>query len=180
MSEMNPMPNNVQSNAGVKSQGKTTFSDELKIVPWWAYLLGVCGFASMPFLIHYVVTHDPHPPSAIVRMCVGLLSGVLLGCFFLLVGYVNADARRRGMNSWLWTALVFFVPNAFGFIIYFLVRQPMQSTCPHCGATLQPHFRFCPKCATPRVALCGHCSAPVQPGDQFCNNCGRMLAEPLK
>ena len=180
MSEMNPMPNNVQSNVTVKSQGKTTFSDELKIIPWWAYLLASCGFLAMQIVMNVMVARELNPPSESVRACIGFFGGILVGCFFLLVGYVNADARRRRMNAWLWTALVFFVPNAFGFIIYFLVRQPMQTTCPHCGASLQPHFRFCPQCATPRVALCGHCSTPVQPGDQFCNNCGRMLAEPLK
>jgi len=178
MTDMNQIQNNLQSN--VNTPAKTTFSDELRIVPWWAFLLAACAFIGMQVLMGVVVAREPNPPPEFARIAIGLFGGILLACFFMLVGYVNSDARRRGMNTWLWTALVFFIPNAFGFIIYFLVRQPMMTSCRHCGAMLLPHFRFCPKCSTPRTAVCGHCATPVQPGDQFCNNCGRMLAEPMK
>ena len=178
MSEMNRMQSNLQANANTPV--KTTFNDELRIIPWWAYLLAAFAFICMQFVMNVVVARESNPPPQIARTLLGIVTGTLLACFFMLLGYVNADARRRGMNVWLWTALVLLIPNAFGFIVYFLVRQPLQTNCSHCGATLQPHFRFCPKCANPRIAVCGHCATPVQPGDQFCNNCGRMLAEPMK
>jgi Double zinc ribbon len=178
MSEMNHIKNNLQQSA--TAPARTSFRDELRIVPWWAVLLGGIGFIGMQYLMNVVLPAQPDAPPMAARVLLGILSGLLVICFFALLGYVNADARRRGMNVWLWTVLVICIPNAFGFIIYFLVRQPMMTTCPQCGATLQPHFRFCPKCSAPRTAVCGHCAAPVQPGDQFCNNCGRMLAEPLK
>ncbi len=51
-----------------------------------------------------------------------------------MIGYVNADSKRRGMNSLLWTLLVIFVPKALGFIAYFLLRKPLLIPCPNCGA----------------------------------------------
>lgn len=174
MGEMN------STNIAVNQPARTTFADELRIIPWWAYMLAACGFVAMQLLFHIIVPRRPdHPPEPFSTM-LGIFAGLMLAVFLMLVGYVNSDARRRGMNPWLWTAIVFFIPNAFGFIVYFLSRQPALTSCPHCGTRLQPHFRFCPKCATPRTAVCGHCSAPVQPGDQFCNSCGRMLAQPMK
>ncbi len=178
MSEMNQMPANIAANSNTPA--RTTFADELRIIPAWASAFAICAFVAMQLIFQLIVPTRPHPPSPLTTTLLGLFAGVAVAIFILLVGYVNADSRRRGMNAWLWTVIVFFIPNAFGFIVYFLVRQPMFTTCPHCGSTLQPHFRYCPKCATPRIAVCGHCSTPVQPGDQFCNNCGRMLAEPMK
>jgi RNA polymerase subunit RPABC4/transcription elongation factor Spt4 len=98
----------------------------------------------------------------------------------LLVGYVHNDAAKRGMNKWLWTAIVLFVPNAIGFILYLLTRKQLLIDCANCGYLIQPNFRFCPKCASARLAACGHCNTPIQPGDLYCNNCGRILHEPMK
>ncbi len=49
------------------------------------------------------------------------------------------------MNYVLWTFLVILVPNAIGFIIYFVVRQPIMGTCPQCGATVNPGVQLLPE-----------------------------------
>jgi RNA polymerase subunit RPABC4/transcription elongation factor Spt4 len=94
----------------------------------------------------------------------------------LLVGYVNRDARRRGMNVALWTVLVIFVPNAIGFIIYFLMRQPLRIACPKCGVVADPAFNFCPKCKFNLHPTCPECHRGVQAGDLYCPFCARELA----
>jgi hypothetical protein len=53
--------------------------------------------------------------------------------FVLLIGYVNGDARRRGMRYVLWTLLAIFIPNAIGIILYFVLRDPLMRVCQQCG-----------------------------------------------
>ncbi len=95
-----------------------------------------------------VVRHpQPHPIPAWGRPLLGLLAGILGGCFLLLIGYINRDAKRRGISPTLWTILAIVVPNALG-MIFILLRLPLRSVCPQCGYVVQPGFSFCPHCNT--------------------------------
>src|SRR5258708_2509856 len=72
-----------------------------------------------------------------------------LAIIIFLVAYVNRDASRRGMSSALWTILVIILLPAWGFIgfvIYFLMREPLPYPCPQCGNTVGARFNFCPNC----------------------------------
>lgn len=178
MNEMNTTQTPLDPRAATKASG--TFNREMGLIPWWAYALAAFAFIEMQWVFNVIIPRHEDPPPSGVAMFLGVLVGSIVAVMILLIGYVNRDSARRGMNRTLWTLLVIFVPNALGFILYFLVRQPLQIPCGHCGAMLQPNFRFCPKCSTPRFAVCGHCNTPTQPGDLFCNNCGRMLHEPMK
>ncbi len=149
-------------------------------IAWWAYVLAFAAFAFFQIMFNVLIAGEHNPPPVVVRVLIGLSVGVVFAGWMLLVGYVHNDAAKRGMNKWLWTAVVLFIPNAIGFILYLLTRKQLLVECPSCHAVIQPTFRFCPKCATPRLPVCGHCNTPTQPGDQYCNNCGRMLHEPMK
>src|SRR3984957_10602829 len=76
----------------------------------------------------------------------GLLAGVVIAIWILGVGYVNADARRRGMPPILWTLIVVFIPNLLGFLLYFALRRPIALPCPHCGQATTAGQRFCAWC----------------------------------
>jgi hypothetical protein len=76
----------------------------------------------------------------------GLLAGVVIAIWILGVGYVNADARRRGMPPILWTLIVVFIPNLLGFLLYFALRRPVALPCPHCGQATTAGQRFCSWC----------------------------------
>lgn len=156
------------------------FRRELALIPGWAYALALVTFGAVQAAMHLLIPRDSNAPPFGERVFLGVVAGSVLVLWVLLIGYVNRDSKRRGMNPTLWTLLVIFVPNALGFILYFLIRKPMQVPCGNCGTMLQPNYRFCPKCSTPRYPVCGHCNTPVQVGDLFCNNCGRMLHEPMK
>ncbi len=149
-------------------------------IAWWAYVLGGVAFLCFQFVFNVLIARDNNPPPVAVRAVIGVLVGVVFAGWMLLVGYVHNDAAKRGMNKWLWTAVVLFIPNAIGFILYLLTRKQLMVECTSCHTMIQPTFRFCPKCATPRLPVCGHCNTPTQPGDQYCNNCGRMLHEPMR
>ncbi|MGE5325789.1 MAG: zinc ribbon domain-containing protein [Deltaproteobacteria bacterium] len=155
---------------------KTTFSKELQIIPWWAYLLALTIFLGFETIIGIAWRREPNPPPLALQYFIRFVPGTLLACFGLLIGYVNQDAKRRGMNRTLWTLLVTFIPNAIGFILYFLLRQPLPIPCPQCGALANPNFNFCPKCKSNLRPTCPSCQHAVNPGDNYCPNCSRELA----
>jgi hypothetical protein len=76
----------------------------------------------------------------------GLLGGVVIGIWILGLGYVHADARRRGMPPILWTLIAAFIPNLLGFLLYFALRQPIALPCPQCGRAMRAEQRFCSWC----------------------------------
>jgi RNA polymerase subunit RPABC4/transcription elongation factor Spt4 len=93
-------------------------------------------------------------------------------------GYVNRDAKRRNMNSTLWTLLVIVLFPAYlaiGFIIYFLVREPLPYTCPQCPATVNARFNFCPNCKYNLRPACPQCQREVFDDDKFCPYCATEL-----
>jgi RNA polymerase subunit RPABC4/transcription elongation factor Spt4 len=159
------------------SEAKPNITEEVRLVPWWATGLAAALFAGFQVLMHVVLfPRDPHAPPLALRIFFGFLGGAGLAFFVLLVGYVNRDARRRGMNAALWTVLVIFVPYAIGFIIYFLMRQPLKIECPKCGAVADPAFNFCPMCKFNLHPACPECHRAVQVGDLYCPFCAKELA----
>jgi hypothetical protein len=155
---------------------KPNIVEEVKVIPWWAVGLAIALFAGLQLLMHLVLfPRDPHAPPMALRIFIGFMAGTVLAFFVLLVGYVNRDARRRGMNVTLWTLLVIFVPEAIGFIIYFLLRQPLRIACPKCGALADPAFNFCPKCKFNLHPACPQCHHPVRVGDMYCPYCAMAL-----
>jgi len=150
--------------------GRDTFP-----VPWWAIVLAVIGFVCMQYLFHVVIpTHRDAPPLA-MRVFLGLLTGAVLAGWALLVGYVNQDAGRRGMNRTLWTLVCIFVPNGIGFILYFLMRKPLATICPQCSNAVPADANFCPRCAYRLTPVCPKCGHTVRPGDAYCANCAAPL-----
>jgi hypothetical protein len=76
----------------------------------------------------------------------GVLMGAILAIFTLLAGYVYADSARRGMPAIAWTALALLIPNGVGFVLYFLLRKPLEHPCSHCGSGVGQDAAFCPRC----------------------------------
>lgn len=154
------------------SDEKINFGDELRVVPGWAIGLAAVAFTGIQFVIHvFGFQRDSHPPPVVIQWCAGFVVGTLVAIVIMLVGYVNRDAKRRGMRSGLWTAIVIFVPNAIGFILYFVLRQPVSSACPQCGATVSGKFNFCPNCKYNLHPACPECRREVRTGDRFCPYC---------
>ena len=75
-----------------------------------------------------------------------LVFGVVVALWLLAIGYVYADAKRRGMQAILWLAIAIIVPNLVGFILYFALREPLLSACAQCGQGVAPGQKFCPTC----------------------------------
>ena len=98
-----------------------------------AWVLAVVFFVIVQICLLVLVPHYCHtsdvPPMPWLAL-ISLFGGAILAIIILMIGYVNVDSKRRGMNSLLWTLLVIFVPKALGFIAYFLLRKPLMMPCP--------------------------------------------------
>ena len=80
------------------------------------------------------------------------------------------------MSAQIWMLVCFIMPAGVGSVLYFLLRQPIISSCPACGTRIQSDYHFCPQCACQVSAACGNCYRSARPTDLFCVHCGHDLA----
>src|SRR4051794_14587190 len=85
----------------------------------------------------------------------GLTFGVFTAAFFLALGYVYGDARRRRMPAWAWVIAAFLIPNLIGFILYFLFRAPLLGSCSSCGKPIRAGEAFCSHCGCSQASSMG-------------------------
>jgi len=160
---------------------RTTLRAEFKVIPGIAWLVAavvmLCWFlVVIPLLVAH---HQRKPeesqlaPQFLYSLL--LFGGIVLSLWMLMVFYVNADAGRRQMNRLLWTLLVIFIPNAIGFIVYFLVRKPIGQPCPKCRALIRPDFSFCPTCGAAASPICPACHHQIESDWANCAFCGNRL-----
>jgi hypothetical protein len=162
----------------VKNETRTGFSAEIRIIPMWAWALAVIAFVAAQIVFNFTALWHSGAPPAWCRALLGLLAGIGGGCFLLLLGYINRDAKRRGMSPTLWTIMATIIPNALGIILFFLLRQPRSSTCPQCGNAVQAGFNFCPRCNHKLSPSCPQCQRVVSVNDVYCPYCGTSLRGP--
>jgi hypothetical protein len=168
------------------------FWQEFKLVPRW--LVGTVIFLFLVAqVIALIVNLTPefnhgeifppnlgnHPLIASLALA-GIVTGMslFLASFIFLVAYVNRDAKRRGMSSGLWTFLVIVLWPAYfaiGFIIYFLMRQPLPYDCPQCGTLVGARYNFCPNCKCNLHPSCPQCKNEVAETDRYCPYCSQDL-----
>jgi hypothetical protein len=154
------------------------FREEMKVIPGAAWAIaGLLYLAGLlcSWLVFFPrdAKSDQWPLPALLIF--GVVIPLFLVVYVLLVGYVNADARRRGMRHIMWTLLALFIPNAIGFILYFIMREPLLRPCPGCGTMVSQGFAFCSKCGGALAHSCPQCRAAVQPEWSHCTKCGTGL-----
>jgi len=156
------------------------FSDELRIIPKVAWAIAVLVWACMFVVLMFVAM--PNDPKLRLWPLAGQVAfaiwpGILVGAVVLLVGYINADARRRGMRYVMWTWLAILIPNSIGIILYFVMRDPLPVPCPKCGAAGRPGFAFCTQCGAEMSRSCPSCKRPVELNWIRCAYCGNALGQ---
>ena len=82
---------------------------------------------------------------------VALLFSSVMAVWLLGVGFVYADARQRAMRPVPWVLAVIFFPHLLGFLLYFVMRQPITAICIRCGMAVSPYQRFCSWCGTSQI-----------------------------
>ena len=178
-----------------RQKEKLRFWEEFRIVPrWLKVLLAVLYVLAMVIGISVNLSqaHNPNgndmfppelrdDPELASLALAGMITAASLGLaiFIFMIAYVNRDAKRRGMNSALWTLLVLILSPGWliiGFITYFLMREPLPYPCPQCAASVSARFNFCPNCKCNLHPSCPQCKHEVAELDKFCPNCGNEMA----
>ena len=89
----------------------------------------------------------------------GLTFGVFTTAFFLALGYIYGDAKRRQMPAWAWVIAACFIPNLIGFILYFVFRGPLRGPCSSCGTPIRWGEPFCSYCGCSQASSIGRITA---------------------
>lgn len=160
----------------VANEKSTRFMDEVRIISPVAYVIAALAFVGLAVLAVFVKTTDKNAPPFYILAPAVLVGATIVACYVLLIGYINRDAGRRGMNRLGWTLLAIFIPNALGIVLYFVLRKPRVEHCPQCGSPVEAGFGFCPRCRQRLSPVCAHCQRSVHATDKFCPYCGGDLA----
>src|SRR6202163_3668204 len=175
-----------------RKKEKLRFWQEFKLVPRWLIWTVVVLFLIAQIIgqtvLHVQLANHQEvfgpeldsDPGAAGAALFGIITGASLvfATMIFMVGYVNIDAKRRGMHSALWTFLVIVLMPGYlvlGFIIYLLMREPLPYNCPQCGVTVDARFNFCPNCKCNLHPACPNCKREVAETDKFCAYCGTDL-----
>ncbi|QHN02267.1 zinc ribbon domain-containing protein [Granulicella sp. WH15] len=165
-----------ESGSGDEKAEWNNAGDDLGMIPRWSIVLAVIGFGLMQYLFHYIMPHHKHELLP-MRLLMGYSWGTLVASYVLLVGYVSRDVKLRKMPAGLWLLIVIVMPGGIGAVVYFLLRQPLLTRCPHCSTEISSNCHFCPQCQFQVSAVCGRCYRGVQITDIYCELCGHDLAE---
>jgi hypothetical protein len=148
----------------------TRFEQEWALVPTAArgiatlVFLAFAGLMASIFILPLIVEREYRGLLFVIPIfLMSLIGAVVLAVFVLLVGYIFADARRRGMNYVLWTLLAIFIPSGVGIILYFILREPIPVPCSSCGTAV--------------AAACPRCRQPIEASWRNCVRCGAPLHE---
>jgi hypothetical protein len=144
---------------------------ECRVAARWG--VGASAFLSFLGAFLFVLVTREAPLG--LRFVLGAAMGFFIFLYGFLVAYVYADAKRRGMRPWPWALVAGCVPNALGFIAYFLLREPLLQPCGACGASVRRDFAFCAQCGAPLARTCPACRRPVEAAWGHCGHCGSKL-----
>jgi len=154
------------------------FTDGLKVIPRTAWVIAsVCYVGSAILALTVMIPSDKEMKYWPFAGKLAFAFGVFLFVYawILLIGYVYADAKRRGMRYAMWTWLAALIPNAIGIILYFILRDPLPRPCPGCSTPVKSGFVFCPYCGTAMKPTCPNCGRAVEHGWANCPECGSKL-----
>jgi RNA polymerase subunit RPABC4/transcription elongation factor Spt4 len=159
----------------------TRFTEELSVIPRTARFIAALAWilATTGMILVVTLGHDRDlANSPALRAFVIAFPPLVFTIYALLIGYVYADAKRRGMRYVMWTLLAVFIPDGIGIILYFVLRDPPMRTCPGCAQLAKSGFTFCPHCGTSLLPTCPNCGRGVEPGWSNCPQCGTKLPAP--
>jgi Double zinc ribbon len=154
------------------------FSDELSIIPRTAWTIALLAYGCFFWVLMFVAMPQDRELShwpLIGQIAFSAGMPLFLLAAVLLIGYINADARRRGMRYVMWTLLAIFLPYSLGIVLYFVLRDPLPVCCGKCGAPGRPSFAFCPQCGAGLSTACPACKRPVDSGWKRCAYCSTPL-----
>jgi hypothetical protein len=150
------------------------FVSELRVVPRIVWLIAVLVAGGMSALFLRMPHVGPLTHVEIAFLAWGTL---IFFAWVIMIGYIYADARRRGMRYIMWTLLSICIPYFIGAILYFVLRDPLLIQCPSCSSNCRVTYVFCPGCGAELSPSCPSCKRAVEPHWNRCAYCGKELTE---
>lgn len=98
---------------------------------------------------------------------VGILCLLALAVEVCLGVWTYRDAKSRGLEAGVWTAVVVLVPSFVGLLLYLLVGRhrvadaPLWAFCPSCGAKTEAGRPYCSSCGSGLAAEDGGAASDV-------------------
>jgi hypothetical protein len=102
---------------------------------------------------YYALAKGAVLQSMFVPAAAALAIGMVIAIWLLCLGFVFADARRRGMRAAGWMLVAMLMPNLLGFLLYFVMRRPLAAPCVSCNREIPVDQPFCSWCGTSRAPL---------------------------
>jgi RNA polymerase subunit RPABC4/transcription elongation factor Spt4 len=153
--------------------------EELRIIPRPAWVVAALVYVVVMALLTWVTLAGHSAELRNMNMVLKVLFSKVLPivpfAMVLLIGYVHADAKRRGMRYIMWTFLAIFLPQAMGILLYFIFREPLPRSCPACARPIGSGFAFCPFCGHSLAQACPQCKRSVELSWANCAYCGSAL-----
>jgi len=113
-----------------------------------------------------------------IEYAIALIAILFILILYILVRaliYIYRDSKKRNMSPVLWVAICILFPYLLGFLVYFLVRDPMPLKCPECQSVVSKEDKFCQQCGFKLGIACQKCGGALLSGAKFCRNCGTQL-----
>ncbi|HEY4358060.1 MAG TPA: hypothetical protein VGN16_20095 [Acidobacteriaceae bacterium] len=130
----------------------------------WAAIIVNCAVLIALIMGYVIARHHDVVRTMLLCGLAGLVFGMFIAVWLLCLGFVYVDARRRAMRPALWVAVVALIPHLIGFLLYFVLRQPIAATCAQCGQMIGMYQRFCSWCGSPQSS-----PAPGEPPSAAAN-----------
>jgi len=99
---------------------------------------------------------------------------------FAVIGVlVYRDAKKMGMNAWMWTLIAIYAPNGVGIIVYLIFRynEKKKKRCASCNYVLTDDFDVCPSCGESFGNSCPGCGKFTETDWKVCPYCRHALKE---
>ena len=124
-----------------------------KVVQVWAVAIVAAAVLIGLAVGGYAVAGGAALRTRFVYAAAALAVGMVIAIWLLCLGFVFADARRRGMRAPGWTLVAMLMPNLLGFLLYFVMRRPLAAPCVSCSREIPVDQPFCSWCGTSRAPL---------------------------
>jgi hypothetical protein len=122
-----------------------------KAVQLWALVIVSCAVLMGLALGYKAIDQGDGLRTMFIDGGAAFVAGIVVATWLLCLGFVFADARWRAMRPVLWVLVAALFPHLLGFLLYFVMRQPIASNCIHCGQVIPQHQRFCSWCGKPQT-----------------------------
>jgi len=124
-----------------------------KAVQLWAVAIVAAAMLIGLAVGIYAIANGAVLRTMFVYAAAALAVGMVIAIWLLCLGFVFADARRRGMRAPGWTLVAMLMPNLLGFLLYFVMRRPLAAPCAGCSREIPVDQPFCSWCGTSRAPL---------------------------